>query len=316
MKRNVGKKTNKKKRLGMILITFVIAWVVINFLPIQEREKKPFFENDRPMVIAHQGGEHLAPSNTLLAFEHARELGVDVLEFDIHITQDEHLVAIHDPTVDRTTDGIGRVDELSLEKIKELDAGYYFQDLEGKYRFRGQGVKIPTVEEIFETFSDMRMIIEIKDTNAAEDIPIIIDKLWTFIQAYGLEDRVLIGSFDQTIIDKFQEATNGTVATGAGKQEVIKFVAFNTLYLNGLYRPQVDAIQIPTEQSVLDLTSARLIRAANKRGLGVHYWTINDPETMRYLLEQGANGIITDRPDLLLQIMEEMVLSNHTTERE
>ncbi|GAE28394.1 glycerophosphoryl diester phosphodiesterase [Halalkalibacter wakoensis JCM 9140] len=267
---------------------------------------KPFFEEEELVVVAHRGGKHLAPENTITAFEKARELEVNAIEFDIHMTKDHELVAIHDATVDRTTDGSGKVGDMRLEDLKELDAGYYFQNEKGDYSFRNQNVVIPTVEEIFEQFPDMKMFIEIKDTNEAETIPVMVERLWNLIQKYGLEERVLVGSFDQTIIDLFDEAADGRVAVGAGRQEVMKWVAANKLFLNGLYRPKVDAIQIPTEQKGIDLTSKRLIEFAQRWGMPVHYWTINDEETMRYLLEQGADGIITDRPDLLLEVLEEM----------
>ena len=115
------------------------------------------------MVIAHQGGEWLRPSNTLVAFDHAVELGVDVLEMDIHQTQDGVIVLMHDATVDRTTDGSGAIKEMSFAEIRELDAGYYWTDDDGAtYPYRGQGIQVPTLEELFQRYPDMRMNIEIK----------------------------------------------------------------------------------------------------------------------------------------------------------
>ncbi|WP_216829832.1 glycerophosphodiester phosphodiesterase [Alkalihalobacterium elongatum] len=302
--------TKQKKKRGWLRVLFITllviigTWIIIHFLPVQEREAKPFFNNDRPMVIAHQGGEHLAPSNTLVAFDNARELGVDVIEFDVHITKDEKLVAIHDSTVDRTTDGVGAVSELTLEEIQALDAGHYFKDLEGRYSFRGQGIIIPTVEEIFQNFSKMKMVIELKATNPPTTHEVMAEILWDLLQQYEIEDRVLIASFDQSIIEMFDELTGGRVAISGGREEITNFVIFNKLFLNGLYSPNVDAVQIPMRESIFDLTKSRLIKSAQKKGMDVHYWTINDEETMRFLLDQGADGIITDRPDLMLKILE------------
>ncbi|MFV8829260.1 glycerophosphodiester phosphodiesterase [Alkalihalobacterium sp. APHAB7] len=305
---NIATNQQKKRRWLSVMITIIVViigvWMILNFLPVQERAAKPFFESDRPMVIAHQGGEHLAPSNTIVAFEQARQLGVDVIEFDVHITKDEQLVAIHDSTVDRTTDGEGSVAELTLEEIQQLDAGYYFQDLDGEYSFRGKGITIPTVEEIFDNFSEMKMVIELKATNPPSTHQVMSELLWELLQRYELEERVLIASFDHSIIEAFDELADGRVAISGGREEITNFVVFNKLFLNGLYRPNVDAVQIPTEESIFDLTSSRLIKAAHRKGMEVHYWTINDEETMKLLLDQGADGIITDRPDLLLNLLE------------
>ncbi|WP_078553393.1 glycerophosphodiester phosphodiesterase [Bacillus alkalicellulosilyticus] len=291
------------QRFGVIALITLFIWIGIYFFPVSEQVRKPFFSEGEMLVIAHQGGEHLAPSNTLVAFEQAVEIGVDVIEFDIHITSDNHLVAIHDPTVDRTTNGSGVVAEMSLAELKKLDAGFYFRNLEGDYSYREQGVTIPTVEEIFSAFPNIRMNIEIKDTNPPDKIELLCQTLWSLIEKYELEEKVLIAAFDQNIIDTMSEASNHTVAVSGGKQEVTKFVIFHKLFLNGLYRPKVDAIQVPTEQARIDLTDSYLIKMANKKGLDVHYWTINDRETMEYLVEQGANGIITDRPDILLEVL-------------
>lgn len=302
---------SKKKRIlqrtGIIIGSILLLWTAIFLFPVSERPVKPFFvfDHDRPIIIAHQGGEHLAPSNTMVAFEKAKDMGVDVLEFDIHKTKDGHLVAIHDNTVDRTTNGTGRVNDLTLEEIKQLDAADYFQDLNGEYSYRGQGITIPTVEEIFEEFSDMKMVIEVKKTNDPELYMPMTENLWELIQRYGLEDQILIASFDQAINDKFTEISNGRLAVSGGRQEVTKFVVFHKFFLNSLYRPKVDAVQIPTEESGFNLKDKNLIRGAERRGMDVHYWTINDEETMRELIELGAHGIITDRPDLMLKILNE-----------
>ncbi|MDG5787823.1 glycerophosphodiester phosphodiesterase [Evansella sp. AB-P1] len=307
---NVSSKSKKKKifkGIGIGVGIVVLIWATIFIFPVSERPMKPFFEweHDRPIVIAHQGGEHLAPSNTLIAFEQARNMGVDAIEFDVHMTKDGHLVAIHDNTVDRTTNGEGRVNDLTLEEIKMLDAADYFQDLNGEYRYRGQGITIPTVEEIFEEFSDMKMVIEAKKTNDPELYMPMTERLWELIQQYDLEDQILIASFDQQIIEKFTEITNGRIAVSGGRDEITRFVVFHKLFLNSLYRPKVDAVQIPTEEGNFNLQDWKLIQGADRRGMEVHYWTINDRETMEELIDLGADGIITDRPDILLEILEE-----------
>lgn len=291
--------------LKMIVAAIFIFLLVINLFPVKQIKQKAFFNHNRPLVIAHQGGELLAPSNTMTAFENAAKLGVDVLETDIHITKDGHLVAIHDPTVDRTTNGKGAVADLTLAEIQELDAGYEFKDLEGNYSFRGKGVYIPTVDEMFQAFGNMQIEIEIKDDNPPERIDEISSSLWNLIEKYQMEDKILIAAFDQDILTTFEKYAKGRVAISAGRQEVKSFVVFHKFFLRNLYVPKVDAFQLPVEDSGFDLTDKGLINGAHRLGMEIHYWTIDDPRTMEQLIDAGADGILTNRPDLLLKLLEE-----------
>jgi glycerophosphoryl diester phosphodiesterase len=299
----------RRKSRGFLVLTLIVSaalifLLLINFFPVSTIDSKGFFENNRPLVIAHQGGELLAPSNTMASFKKAADMGVDVLETDIHITKDGHLVAIHDPTVDRTTNGSGSVADMTLEEIQKLDAGYHFKDLDGKYSYRNKGVYIPTVEEMFQTFTDLRIEIEIKDDNPPERIDEIASKLWLLINKYQMEDKILIASFDQAIMDTFKNYAKGRVATSAGRAEVKNFVVTHKFFLRNLYVPSVDAFQIPIEDSGFDLTDQRLIDGAHRLGMQIHYWTIDDPKTMEKLIDDGADGILTNRPDLLLKLLE------------
>ncbi|WP_066069616.1 glycerophosphodiester phosphodiesterase [Neobacillus soli] len=298
-----------KKKRGLQVFIYLISAILIslaaiNFVPVKQINEKSFFKNDRPLVIAHQGGELLAPSNTMAAFTNAANMGVDVLETDLHITKDGHLVAIHDPTVDRTTNGHGRVADMTLKEIQKLDAGYHFKDLQGNDSYRGKGVYIPTAEEIFQTFGDMRIEMEIKDDNPPERVDEMSSKLWTLIKKYQMEDKILVASFDQDILDTFNNFSKDRVATSGGKQEVTKFVVFHKFFLRDLYQPYTDSFQLPTEDSGFDLTDKKLIDGAHRRGMQMHYWTIDDPKTMKKLLDAGADGILTNRPDLLLKLLE------------
>ncbi|WP_078382167.1 glycerophosphodiester phosphodiesterase [Sutcliffiella halmapala] len=304
----------KKSRWGgKVLLVFgglvsilISLCLVFTFSPISRLDKKPFYENDRPLVIAHQGGELLAPSNTMVAFKQAAEMGVDVIETDIHITKDGHLVAIHDATVDRTTDGTGAVADLTLEEIQALDAGFHFQDLERNFSYRGQGVYIPTVEEIFQEFGNMRIEIEIKDSNPPEQYEEMAQKLWELTKQYKMEDKLLVAAFDQEIIRTFDRYANDRVAIAGGRQEIKKYMILHKLFVRNLYYPEVDSFQIPLKESIFDLTNKRFIQDAQRRGIQIHYWTIDDKETMRTLIEKGADGIITNRPDLMMELLEEM----------
>jgi glycerophosphoryl diester phosphodiesterase len=298
--------SRKKRWLGLVIVFIFISYILLNLMPVEQRPTHTFFQSERPLVIAHQGGELLAPSNTLTSFQQAVDLGVDVLEFDIHITKDGHLVTIHDPTVDRTTNGKGNVHDLTLDEIQKLDAGYHFEDLDGKLSYRGKGAYIPSLEEVFQSFPNMKMVIEIKDDNPAERIPEISEKLWTLIQKYQKEDQVVVASFNQKIINQFEKISDGQVALSAGEDEIRKFIIFKKLFLANLYTPNADVFQIPTKESIFNLASPSIMKEADRRNVNIQYWTIDDKETMRSLLEDGADGIITNRPDLMLEVLAEM----------
>ncbi|WP_044339090.1 glycerophosphodiester phosphodiesterase [Rossellomorea aquimaris] len=302
-------KPPRKQRLMMIamVIAFLMMFsTFVYWLPVKKVNPPPFLqkENGVPLVIAHQGGKHLAPGNTIEAFQTAVNLGVDVIETDIHITKDGHLVTIHDPTVDATTDGRGFVKDYTLKELQRLDAAYTFQDLNGGYSFRGKNVYVPTLEEVFQRFPNMRMNIEIKDDNPDTRMEEIVQKLMGLIEEYDMEDKVLIASFDQNIINLFETYSKGRVATEGGKQEAKKFVLLHTFFLRNLYKPTVDAFQLPLQERNIDLTRSTLIQGAHRKGIHIHYWTINDKETMKMLVTRGADGIITDRPDLLMEVLD------------
>jgi glycerophosphoryl diester phosphodiesterase len=304
--RNNTTLSRKKRWVGIIIVFIFISYILLNLVPVEQRPNHLFFQSDRPLVIAHQGGELLAPSNTLTAFQQAVDLGVDVLEFDIHITKDGHLVTIHDSSVDRTTNGKGNVHDLTLDEIQKLDAGYYFEDLEGELSYRGKGAYIPTLEEVFQSFPNMKMVIEIKDDNPTERLSEISEKLWTLIQKFQKEDQVVVASFDQKIINQFKGISDGQVALSAGEDEIRKFIIFKKLFLANLYKPNADVFQIPTKESIFNLANPSIMKEAERRNVNIQYWTIDDKETMRSLLEDGADGIITNRPDLLLEVLTEM----------
>ncbi|BCL84462.1 glycerophosphoryl diester phosphodiesterase [Ktedonobacteria bacterium brp13] len=264
----------------------------------------------KPYAFAHQGGELLAPTNTLVAFENALAIGCsDFLDIDVHMTKDGHLVSIHDTTVDRTTNGQGRVDSFTLSELQKLDAGYTFCDLEGNYRYRGQGIYIPTLEEVFSNYSSQIYLhFEIKDIYPKGGPSQIEEKLWTLIQKYHMERKTIVASFNQEIVDRFKKLSQGLVATGAGRAEIAQFTLAHKLGLPKFYRHRSTALEIPTTSTGFNLKDRKLINGAHRLGIDVHYWTIDAKAEMRELIELGADGIFTNRPDLLKELLLEMHL--------
>lgn len=295
------------KILGLLIAMVAAAWLVIFIWPVKARPERAFYRADDPevLVIAHRGGRGLAPEGTLTAFDHAVSLGADVLEFDTHLTKDGHLVVIHDNTVDRTTNGTGKINEMTLEEVQDLDAGYQFTNEKDEYAFRDQGIYIPTVEEVFQKYPNMRFLIELKDTNVPEMYEEMIQELWHLIQNYQMEDNVMVGSFAHEINERFEEVSKGNIPIGAGEEEVRDFATKHVARLNGLAASNVDSLQLPTEGDGFDLTSKNIIQSAKARNISVYYWTINNKETMNELIDKKVNGIMTDYPDLLIEVLEE-----------
>ncbi|MCR8645597.1 glycerophosphodiester phosphodiesterase [Paenibacillus sp. N1-5-1-14] len=306
-RKNSRKRITLYSILGLIVVILAVHTVMYyGFVP---KQKDVYVGMKKPLNIAHQGGEDLAPSNTMAAFAIADSLEVDALETDIHMTKDGHLVTIHDATVDRTTNGKGRVDSYTLAELQKLDAGYHFKDLNGQYSYRGKGVYIPTLDEVFAAYgSKYYFTVEIKESYPIGKPSEIEQKLWDLIRKYKLEDKVIMNSFDNDIVSKFSDLSGNRVPLGAGKAEVIKFVIANKLFLPGFYRPSSQVLQIPTEDSGFNLSTKRIIENAHRLNMQVHYWTIDDKPTMKKLIELGADGIMSNRPDLLKEVIEEMGL--------
>jgi len=289
------KRKNVLSVLGIILLALVVVAVFSKRAP-----DHPYYAEDLsyPLVIAHQGGDELWPGNTMYAFEHATELGVDVLEMDLHITQDGVLVISHDETVDRTTDGTGVIEEMTLEEIKALDAGYdWSPDDGGTFPYRGQGITVPTLEEVFLAFPEYRMTIEIKKTEDSMAAPFC-----DLIRAYGMQDKVLVASFHDERMEEFRQVCP-EVATSSARQETTIFVVLSKVFLGRLYSPDFYALQVPEESSDITVMTAQFVRAAHERNLKVEPWTIDNPEQMQQYIDWGVDGIITDRPDILLEIL-------------
>lgn len=296
------------KAAGTALAAVSGAWYAIYKWPVKKRPARTFYRFDDPEVlnIAHRGGRGLAPEGTIAAFDNAIKLNVDMFEYDTHITKDGHLVVIHDDTVDRTTEGSGKVNEMTLAEIQALDAGYNFVDQNGEFSFRGQGIYIPTVEEIFKRYPNMRHLIEMKDTNEVRLYEDVIQELWRLIVEYNMQDNVMVGSFDHDINERFEAVTWGQIPIGGGEQVVREFVKKHVPYLNGLAASNIDSLQLPTEAEGYDLTTKNIIQSAKKRNMSIYYWTVNDETKMRELIAKGVDGIITDYPDRLRQVMTEV----------
>ena len=291
-----------KLKPWQIVLIVIVAALGVGLLISHPAPAHAYYENiKRPLVIAHQGGDGLWPGDTMYAFEHAVDLGADVLEMDAHITKDGQIVLMHDEKVDRTTNGTGLIEDQTLAQLKELDAAYQWS-LDGgqTFPYRGQGIQVPTLEELFQKFPQMRYVIEIKLTTNPIGKP-----LCDLIRKYNMQDRVMVASFHDGAMSAFRE-TCPEVATSAAKMEVASFVLIGKAYLSGLLSPKFESLQVPYETSEsygIPVMTERFIREAHARNVKVEPWTVNDPDLMKQYIDWGVDGLITDRPDLMLKVL-------------
>ena len=275
----------------------------------------------RHMNIAHQGGENEAPSNTMYAYERALRMGADMLEVDIHTSSDDKLVVLHDATVDRTTNGTGRVYDKTLREIQALDAGYNLVPGEGteagrpasSYPFRGvrtgkrkpppgfrpRDFRIPALGEVMKAYPGVPINIEIKGA-ADEDVDSFLhnaEVLAGFLNKLGRTRGIIVASFNDAALNRFHElAPNIDLAPAVAGVAAYKF--FDVAPPEG-----TRAFQVPIEFSGITVVDEAFIDRAHSDGYAVHVWTINDPAEMRQLLKWNADGIMTAEPMRLEQVL-------------
>jgi glycerophosphoryl diester phosphodiesterase len=257
-----------------------------------------FFSGSRHQidVIAHRGGKGEAPEETLVAFANAKQLGVDVLEMDIRVTSDGELVLMHNPTVRATTNGWLPVRCYRLAELQKLDAAYKWNpDGLPEPPHRGEGIIVPTFRQVLEQFHDMRMNIEIKGWHPF-DAKKIAKKFCDLLVEFEMTERVLIASFHSPVLRVIRREFP-KVAISASTFEVIRFVV-SSRWGTGDYRPNVAAIE--TSSKSID---RRLVETAKKHGLKLHAFTVNEVDDMKRLIALGVDGIITDFPTRLLELL-------------
>ena len=297
-----------RRRNAVLIFAVVLIMGLTMWSGTSERVPTPYFDLPAPMVIAHQGGNRLRPGNTLLAFDHAVALGVDVLEMDVHASADDVLVVIHDDTVDRTTDGSGAVRDLTLAQLHLLDAAYDWPYVAADggveaahlasdppaFPYRGQGVRIPALDEVLQRYPDMRLNIEIKPDDAA-----VAEALCDALIEHERGGMTLVASFHRDAMHSFRRACPG-VATSASAAEARWFAYMQRLGMLGLFRAPAISLQLPMANAEANLATRELVADASKAHLYVDFWTVNDLPGIRRVMRIGAQGILSDRPDLVL----------------
>ena len=256
-------------------------------------------DDDWPANFAHRGASARAPENTPAAFRLAAEGGAGGLETDVHMMRDGHLVAIHDETVDRTTDGSGIVREMTLAEVKGLDAGFRFTpDGGATYPYRGRGARVPELREVFREFPGLAVNIDIKEGQRGIERAVL-----RVIEEEGAGDRALVVSEWAAVISRFRRLAGGRVRTGASRREILLFHSLSTLRLERLLRPSYDALQVPAYHRGREVVTGRFVEAARRIGVRVDVWTVDEPAEMRRLLDLGVDVIMTNRPEALAEVL-------------
>jgi glycerophosphoryl diester phosphodiesterase len=288
----------ERKRF-LIAATAVLsgAFVAVTLLKRERRTAGRLW----PVNFAHRGASARAPENTLEAFRLAVEAGAGGLELDVRMTRDGEVVVIHDATVDRVTDGSGAVAGMTLDEVRRFDAGYSFSPDGGRtFPYRGRGVRIPTLAEVYEEFPDAYVNADIKEAQPEAEEAVL-----SVIKDAAAEGRTLVASTDHAVLRRFRKVSGGRISTGASRREIAAFYVLSSLHLEALVSPAYEALQVPVEHRGFKLVTPRFVRAAHSRGVRVDVWTINDVAEMNQLLDLGVDVIMTDRPEVLESLLRE-----------
>ncbi|CAM5602213.1 glycerophosphodiester phosphodiesterase [Streptomyces pilosus] len=247
------------------------------------RIRHPYLDHPGPIAFAHRGGAADGLENTVRQFRCAVETGYRYIETDVHATRDGRLVAFHDTTLDRVTDGAGRIADLPWRDVEQA-------------RVAGEE-PVPLFEELLETFPGVRWNVDVK---AEEALLPLLD----LIERTGAWDRICLGSFSEARVVRAQRLAGPRLATSYGIRGVLG-LRLRSWGLPAAVRRSAVAAQVPEEQSGVRVVDRRFVRAAHACGLQVHVWTVNEPERIHRLLDLEVDGIMTDHIDTLREVMED-----------
>ncbi|MEX2626510.1 MAG: glycerophosphodiester phosphodiesterase family protein, partial [Ilumatobacteraceae bacterium] len=260
-------------------------------LPPGERPEEPhvphpFLDDDRPVAIAHRGGDRVGAENSMAAFADAAALGYRYLETDVHVSSDGVLVVHHDPSLDRVTDTVGAIAGLTWGEVSRARIS--------------SREPVPRFDEVVTSFPDVRWIVDVKDDLAVDPM---IERLR---QDDDLLARICIGSFSDSRLDRIRNALGRRVCTSAGPAEVRR-MRIGSLTRRGGSRVRIraDVLQVPLRFGAIPIVDPRFVAAAHWAAKPVQVWTVNEPAEMHRLLDLGVDGLVTDRTRLLRDVLTE-----------
>ncbi|WP_438316043.1 glycerophosphodiester phosphodiesterase [Streptomyces sp. HUAS TT3] len=244
--------------------------------------RHPYLDHPAPIAFAHRGGAADGMENTAAAFRRAAEAGYRYFETDVHATADGKLVAFHDATLDRVTDGRGRIREQQWKALRQVRVG--------------GSEPLALFEDLLEEFPDARWNVDIKAESALYPLVNLIARAQVW-------DRVCVGSFSESRVARAHKVAGPRLATSYGVRGILG-LRLRSFAIPAALRAGAVAAQVPETQGGIRVVDRRFVRAAHARGLQVHVWTVNDPERMEALLDLGVDGIMTDRIDILRTVLE------------
>ena len=208
----------------------------------------------------------------------------------MHATADGHVVVLHDATLERTTNGAGPVRAIRLAELQRLDAGFHLRAADGSHPYRGQGIRVPTLEDLLAAHPDVALNVEVKQGE-----PPIVDAVLAVLDRHDARERTLLAAEHHEIMESIR-AVAPDVVTGASTADVADFIFRLRDGRLADYRPVATALQVPPDHEGMPIVTAESVAAAHRFGLEVHVWTINEGAEMARLLDLGVDGLMTDFP--------------------
>lgn len=255
----------------------------------------PYLAGEHPIRLAHRGSRILWPENTWHAFDHAVEgFGYRYVETDVQVTSDGVVVVFHDDTLERTTNGVGPVADRTWADIRHLDAAYWFSPDGESFPLRGKGVGIQRLDDTFARYPEVYFNIDLKAPDSAWAVAEVIARC-------SREDTVMIGSFSDRRLARFRRITKGRVATSAGPRAAMAMYAASRVGRSVHFGPEAYQLPFSVRGAQVD---GKLVDAVHRAGAHIHLWTVDEPADMRRFLDMKVDGIVTDRPDLLNEVLE------------
>jgi len=265
-------------------------------------KQRQYYKTRHPRVLGHRGSAGTYPENTLVSFRQGLFGGADVLEMDVHLTKDGYIVVCHDDTVDRTTNGTGRIADMTIGEIRRLDAGYRFTLDGGKtFPFRGKGIRIPVFEEVLEAYPFTPINVELKVDNDE-----LVHKFMKLLERKGrLHDgSIMVVATAHELTKKIRQLMPERCSNGYSKREITLAVIASRLHLPWLMPRTAAAFQVPVRQGGIEIVTPAFVKFAHQIGAEVHVWTIDDEAEMARLLDMGVDALFTDLPGRMTALLQ------------
>ena len=308
-----------KKRYIFIILILVI-YVLLQVIPYNKDKNDTVFiveKGQPPLVIAHGGAKLLYPENTWMAYDSCFEIGVDVFEIDLRLTKDNVLITHHNADISDNSNGEGLINQMTLEQINTYNFAQNFTTIDNTQPYKdldpqqlleyGNKLSPVSLEEMFIKYGDSILyILEIKDESIIGEHA--NTELLRLIEKYELQNNVCVASFDQDTLNHFESISDESIVTSFDMSTATSFIIANYAGYGYFTNYTKDGFQLPLKEFGVPLNTKYLINKIHKNEMFVHFWTINDKDEMQQLINIGADGIVTDRPDLLIDLIKELNL--------